>query len=144
MTGVTGFQRKHVTLAWSDKHELHGLKVVMRRRPLGEMNAATLAELPGEGKPWVDLTPAEKVARSEYNAADLAGLIVEWNFTDDDGNHVPVTAEGVLRHCDLDMINDMWEAYNNSTVRVAPPLPKSSGDGLSEDWAPIQEPLTPS
>lgn len=144
MSGVAGFQRGRVRLVWSEEHELHGLEVVMRRRPLGEMNEATLAELPGEGKPWANLTPKEKVARSEYNAADLASLIIEWNFTDDDGEPVPISAEGVLRHCDLDMINDMWEAYNGSTVRVSPPLPTSSDDGLSEDWAPIQEPLPPS
>lgn len=144
---MTLWQRGRVTLAWSDKHELHGLEVVMRRKPMGEFLDDWLAE-GDEATAWDDLSPKERAIRTRRNAEDLAGLIVSWNLADDDEQPVPVGADSVLAHCDTAMINAMRDAYQAATTRVPPPLPESSTDGseveVPEDWGPAQEVLTTS
>lgn len=137
------WQRGRVTLTWSPDHELHGLEIVMRRRTLAEINEATLVERPDDGKSWASLTPKERVARTEANAEDLAGLIVSWNLADAAGELAPHTPAGLLANLDPSIVNEMWDAYHGLTLRVAPPLPKSSEPGPSEWDLPAQEPLDP-
>jgi hypothetical protein len=140
---TTLWQRGRVVLVWPEQHEMHGLEVVMRRRSLAEANELMLTERPGDGKDWADLSPKERVARAENGADDLADLIVSWNFADDYGNPVPHTAAGILAACDNQMINAMWETYNDAIIRVSPPLPKSSEPGPDEWDLPPQETLSP-
>ncbi len=135
------WQRGRITLVWSPEHPLHGLEITMRRRTLGEI--ADVLETGEAGRSaWGDLTPKERAARTVENAADLAGLIASWNFANDDGDPVPHTAEGILAHCDTDLINDVWDAYADATVRVAPPLRKNSSESQPEglEWEPMESP----
>lgn len=140
------WQRGRVELTWSPAHELHGLQVTMRRRPLGRVIEAWLVD--GEDEPRSDLTMKEVIERRRRDADELASLVVSWNLADDEGAPVPITGEGVLDNCDQAMISAMWRAYNDATVRVPPPLPESSGAGPAvsqpdppEDWGPAQETL---
>lgn len=140
------WQRGRVTLTWSPAHELHGLEIVMRRRSLGEINAAMLDE-PDDRRDWADLTTKQRIAQREANAADIAALVVSWNLADDDGVPVPPSAGGVLSVCDGPMLSAMWEAYNEATLRMSPPLPPSSDAGHAVpppgEWdLPAQEVLT--
>lgn len=141
---MTLWQRGRVTLTWSDKHELHGLEIVMRRKPFAEFLDDWLAE-GDETAAWDDLSPKERAERTRRNAEDLASLIVSWNLADDDEQPVPVGVGSVLAHCDTAMINAMRDAYQAATTRVPPPLPESSTAGseaeVPEDWGPAQEPL---
>lgn len=148
------FQRGRVRLIWSDQHELHGLVVQCRRRPLREVLDGWLRES-GDGRPWSALSTAEKVAQAKENAEAFAELIMGWNLADDAGMLVPwppldstgqtyawppaagkegdeARAAGgalLMQHCDDDMISDMREAYIAATLRVAPPLPERSESG---------------
>lgn len=146
------WQRGKVTLTWSPGHDLHGLEVVMRRRPLGAVLASWREDGDDDRRPWAELTGPEKAERVERDAAFLVGLIVSWNLADDDEQPVPVTVDGLLGECDDDMISDMRAAYVDATVRVAPPLPPNSDAGpapeldagVPEEWAaamPAQEVL---
>lgn len=136
------WQRGRVTLKWSPEHELHGLEVVMRRQPFGQVINDWMAE--GEGKaPWDDLTPKQRAERSTEAAEDLVAQIISWNFGDDDGNPVPVSVDGLLGECDSVMINQMQLAYSEATTRMPPPLSLSSDDGPPGEWdLPAQETLT--
>lgn len=148
------FQRGRITLVWSEGHELHGLRVECRRRPLDEVLDGWLRDA-DDGRPWAELSTAEKVGQAKENAEVFAGLIVAWNLADDNGVPVPwppvdqygqayswppaVGKEGdearaagaavLMRHCDDDMIGDMRQAYTAATLRVAPPLPQRSESG---------------
>jgi len=126
------WQRGRVTLVWPEGHELHGLQVVMRRRPFGEVLDEWIEEDP---RPWDELDPKERIARTRENAGALASLVLSWNLADDDGNPVPVGVDGLLAACDDVMIGAMREAYTSATSRVSPPLPKNSVDG-PEGWDP--------
>jgi hypothetical protein len=150
-----GFQRGRIILEWPEGHDLHGLEVVMRRRPLGEvMDAwATADEL--ESIPWDDRTKEQHIELNRRNVAELAGMLVSWNFEDQRGRPVVLPealerrVEVLLRHCDAPMITDMRTAYNTALIRVAPPLPPSSAPGPeatepeeeSWDMAGLQEVL---
>lgn len=145
------FQRGRITLTWSEGHDLHGLQVQCRRRPLGEVLDVWLRD-DDDGRPWSALSTAEKVDRAKANAESFAAVIVGWNLADDDGAVVPwppvdpatggavvwppqddraraIAGAVLMRHCDDDMINDMREAYASVTLRVAPPLPQRSPNG---------------
>jgi hypothetical protein len=155
-----GFKRGGVTLTWSERHELHGLEIVMRRQPLAEfvdqwMDDAGLAD-------WDDLTRKERAERTRRNAENLAMLIESWNLEDEGGRLVELPprdgtekadrrrADIVLQHCDVAMINAMSTAHANATTSVPPPLPESSEPGSTgptepepaEDWGPLQEPIS--
>jgi len=138
------FRRGLVTLVWPEDHELHGLKVVMRRRPFADV----IEEIESESaENWNDLTPRERAERSRGNAATLGGLIVSWNLADDDGNLVELPplswnwspdaiakakndrADVLIRHCDQQMIADMRDAYMAGTSRISVPLEPSSAPG---------------
>lgn len=122
-----GFQRGRVILEWPEDHELHGLEVVCKRQPLGEVIAEWADDI--DDTTWDAMTRDQRTERTRANAAKLADLIVEWNFEDAKGQTVKPTAAGVLAHCDGLMISDMRTAYNTAISRVAPPLPTSSGPG---------------
>lgn len=143
-----GFQRGRVTLKWSEQHDLHGLEIVMRRKPLGEVFEGWLSEDGDKlaDRPWDERSAEERVEISERNASEFAALIVEWNLEDDDGRPVilptlPSVGDSarpavlrrrgrvLLQHCDVDMIDSMRLAYSTATARVSPPLPTSSGPG---------------
>lgn len=135
------WQRGRVNLTWSEAHQLHGLEVVMRRQPFGEIIDEWLAE-GDDRRDWDELSPKERAVRSQKNAAEVGALIVSWNLADDDGLPVTPSVENLLAHCDSSMINDMREAYTAATARVAPPLPPSSDDGPPGEWdLPPQETL---
>lgn len=135
------WQRGRVTLKWSEQHELHGLEIVMRRRPLKDTVAALMGDEDG-GRRWADFTPAEQGQRLERSAGKLAALIIGWNLADESGEAVMPSAEAILSLCDSDMITDMWTAYDEATSRVSPPLPKSSEPGPGEWDLPPLELLT--
>lgn len=136
-----GFQRGRVILEWPEDHELHGLEVVMRRRPLGEVMDAWAAGDEVESIPWDDRTRKQHVEFNRRSVADLASLLVSWNLEDDRGQPIVLpdldgTDEALdarvavlLQHCDAPMITDMRTAYNTALIRVAPPLPQSSEPG---------------
>jgi hypothetical protein len=144
VSGVALWQRGQIRLVWPAEHQMHGLEVLMRRRPIGPTIEEGLSGV--EDRPWSELTAKERAIKAQENAADLAGLIVEWNFADEQGQPVPATVDGILTHVDNQMINDMWTAYGEGTSRVAPPLPDSSDGGSpTDEWdLPPQEPMTPS
>lgn len=156
-----GFQRGRVTVKWPEGHELYGFEIVMRRRPFGEVLDEWEHET--EQRDGAALTGAERAARSRAAAVSLVNLILSWNLEDDDtGKPVPVSVDGLLGVCDIDMIYAIRAAYESS-LAVAPPLPTSSvpssstpssgmnGNGaatgpalptMPEDWGPVtQEPL---
>lgn len=161
---MTTWSRGRVNLVWSAAHELHGLQVVMRRRPFGELLDEWAAEEDGGTvgpAEWDALPAKERAERTRANTGRLAALIMSWNLADDLGEPVPwpprdATGEPIawppadqagldagaavlLQHCDASMIADMRTAYNEATNRVAPPLSPSSGDG-PEDWSPADLP----
>lgn len=126
------WQRGKVVVKWPEGHLMHGCEITMRRRPLGEITNAWVNASSEPDQPWAALTPKERAARTEANAADLAGLITGWNIADDDGVPVLITADGILAVFDQEMFNDVWDAYNAATTRLSPPLPKKSVDGPGE------------
>lgn len=162
------FQRGRITLVWSEGHELHGLRVNCRRRPLEEVLDGWLRES-DDGRPWSTLSVAEKVEQAKANAAVLAALIMSWNLADDNGVPVPwppldqygqthpwppplgpagdeARAAGgalLMQHCDDDMISDMRQAYLDATLRVAPPLPQKSESGPDGPSAPSETSTAP-
>lgn len=141
------WQRGRVNLTWSPGHELHGLEVVMRRQPFGQvLDEWETSDSDASG--WLEASLKERAARSRDGAAHIVGLIISWNLADEKGAPVPITTDGLLSVCDFEMIEDMKAAYLEATRRVSPPLPPSSGDGPPasqpdppEDWGPAQETL---
>jgi hypothetical protein len=162
-----GFQRGRVILEWPEKHELHGLEVVMRRQPFGDFMDNWLADLGGVAASD-ELPMKERAARMQRNADTFVELIVSWNLEDEGGEPVmlPPRIDGdaerdmerarvVHRHCDTAMLGAMRDAYESATTRVPPPLPENSGPGsppavstapeMPEEWAMpgAQEVLAP-
>lgn len=137
------WQLGRVVLEWHEPGPTHGLRIVMRRRPLGEL--ADLWEKPGaeDDRKVATMTRAEKAKETRENSALLAGLILEWNIAGGDGELAPITGESLLAYCDLDTINDIWDRYTEATTRVAPPLPSSSDGGQPSEETALQLPTEP-
>lgn len=133
-----GWQRGRITLKWSDQHELHGLVITMKRRPLGALVDEWMGQGDEERKDWDLLTPKERADRAMQNAEDLAKLIIEWNYEDDEGAPVAATLDGILRHVDDAMISYLWESYSVASSRLAPPLPQSSEPGPQAPEPPAE------
>lgn len=114
-------------ITWPYGHDLHGFEVQCRALRLGELldmaaKASTAKETPEEMGTLVD---------------DFAALITDWNREDDDGNPVPVSADG-LRTLEASDFFDLLEAYLNAGgMSVPDPLPGSSPTG---DRSPVQLP----
>lgn len=159
------WQRGRVTLVWSPGHDMHGLEIVMRRQPFGEVLDDWAAEGEEGRRAWAELTTAQRIESSRRSAVALGRLIVSWNLADDDGQPVVLPARDgtdevdavrgaiVLQHCDSAMMQDMRDAYVGATLRVSPPLSASSDAGpapeleagVPEEWAaamPGQEVLS--
>lgn len=134
------WQRGRIVLEWPPGHDLHGLEIVMRRQPFGQVIDDWMAD--GDGKAsWDDLTPKQRAERSTATSTGLVAQIISWNLGDAKGNPVPVSVDGLLGECDSVMINQIQLAYSTETNRLPPPLPESSDDGPGEWDLPAQEVL---
>ena len=128
-----------VTLEWPAGHYLHGLEIVCRRRPLGEVLDLWVAGS-GSERP---LEPQERADQLRRNADELASLIVEWNADDSADQAVPATGEGLLSILTNDDIDDVWDAYRQATSRVPPPLPQNSDAGSPSAAEELELPMEP-
>ncbi|MCU1687782.1 MAG: hypothetical protein JWQ81_8521 [Amycolatopsis sp.] len=84
----------------------------------------------------------EEYATLKYNrqiADYFAPYLVEWNLTDDDGNPVEATREG-LDTCETPFLAKIVDAWQLAGIRVAAPLAKPSRDGeqLLEESIPME------
>lgn len=132
-----------VVLEWREPGPRLGLRIVMRRRPLGELTDLWEQQDAAADLPVAEMTPADKAKEMRDNAETLAGLILEWNIGGDDEEPAPISRESLLAYCDLDTINDIWDRYRDETTRVAPPLPSSSDDGQTSEETALQLPMEP-
>jgi hypothetical protein len=138
------WQLGRVNLDWKEPGPQFGLHVTMRRRPLGEVTDLWEAEAePRDTRRWAELTGPEQAARAKEQAAELAGLIIEWNVGGRGDKVAPVSAESLLRYCDFETINAIWAKYAEGTTRVAPPLSSSSADGQLSAETELQLPMEP-
>jgi hypothetical protein len=141
---VALWQLGKVVLEWREPGPQLGLSVTMRRRPLGELTEFWESETADrDNRPGSELTPPEKAARAKEQAVELAGLIVDWNVAGRGDKAAAVSADSLLRYCDYDTINAIWQKYAEATTRVAPPLPSSSDDGQPSEEQALQLPTEP-
>lgn len=144
-----------VVIDFPQGHPQHGLEVVMRRRRIGEVLDDLTAPPPKSREELTAMTREEQQAytaqMSSDSIAELAGLIVDWNFAvpvkdEETGawvdTPVPLGPDGVLL-MDDDTFTAIQDAYRTATTRVAPPLPEPSDAGEPSEAALMlpQEPL---
>ncbi|MFF7550949.1 hypothetical protein ACFZCU_46205 [Streptomyces canus] len=100
-----------VRIGFSPDHQYHGAEARIRHMSLGE---------------W------EAVIESDDSGAveEMAKRLVSWNFTDDNGDPIPATSEG-LRQVDTSLVTALKIAWIQSLTGVhsADPLPQSSPSG---------------
>jgi hypothetical protein len=130
------------TLYWPEGHYLHGLEIVMRRRPLGEVLDLWREFGSDDQRLLRDMTPAERADSMQDSVEKLAKLVEEWNAVDRKTREpIEPTVEGLLATLGFDDVDDVWTAYRDATTRVAPPLPPSSADGSPSAEAELQLPM---
>lgn len=134
------WQPGRVHLSWPEGHYLHGLEITMRRRSMGDVLDIWERE---EATPARDAPLAERAPAMRRSAEDLAALILDWNATDEASEPVPVTGPGLLTVLSFDDVQDVWDAYQNATSRVAPPLPSNSDGGQPSEEQALQLPTEP-
>lgn len=109
----------------------------MRRQRIAEVLTDLTANTPPTDAEFEALTPQERaayaVALSERNIAEFAGLVVEWNFVDNDAP-VPVSVDGV-KMLDQQAFEAIQAAYIEATRKVSPPLPQPSPAGEPSEAA---------
>ncbi|WP_406156985.1 hypothetical protein [Streptomyces canus] len=116
-----------VRIDFSPDHQYHGAEARIRHMSLGE---------------W------EAVIESDEDSAveEMAKRLVDWNFTDDNGDPIPATREG-LRQVDTSLVTALKVAWIQSLtgVHAADPLPQSSPSGEPSLVASVpMEALSPS
>lgn len=142
------WRRGRVVLTWEHDPELAGLRIVMRRRPLGETLERWEAEDTAASLPaWEEMSGRQRADKLRGFADDLASLIVEWNLEDDRGDVAEISGASLVALLDNETIIAIRETYEQATTKVAPPLPQPSGDGSRSEEAALTlptEPLSPS
>lgn len=147
-----------IIIGFPEGHPQHGLEVVMRRRGIGEV-LADLTSPPPKSREELQAMPREEVNAellriSEQNMAEIADLVVDWNFAvtvkdEKTGKWVDravqVSLEGI-RLMDDDTFAAIQDGYTEATRRVAPPLPQPSdgGEPSEVELKLPQEPLSDS
>lgn len=124
---MTGYVRKRriIDLDFSTRGEdFAGLEVKARSISMGELlRVSELLELKVFG-----LIKVENVPKARELLELLAGALVEWNVTEEDGTPVPRTVEGLLS-LDDDFNHDLIGSWLLALSAVPPPLDKPSPDG---------------
>lgn len=106
--------------------EMAGLEVRCRRVSVG-----TLFDVGA-------IVDRRKESKEAFTAAveELAKVIVSWNYEDDDGNPVPISAETLLEE-DADFILGLFKAWTDALGGVPAPLEQASPDGEMEAQIPM-------
>lgn len=118
----------------------------MRRKRIGEVLSGLADGLPPSDEEFARMSREAQaeyaLQRSERNIAEFASMVTEWNFTDDDGQPVPITPEGV-KLLDNQAYEAIEAAYDEATRKVPRPLPQPSPVGEPSEVALSlpQEPL---
>lgn len=81
-------------------------------------------------------TVADISAAAENNAGFIKALLPEmiaviksWNLEDEEGNPVPVSAEGLMHEFELKQVGDIISAWLDVYAGVSAPLDQPSDDG---------------
>ena len=143
--GETTWTPGLVTLEWTEGHYLHGLRIVMRRRPVGDVLKIWRESDPSteDGRKASELDYRQRATVAEDSVTSLAGLIEEWSAVTRTGEPIPATPDGLLSMLTFEDIDDIWTEYHNRTTRVARPLSPSSDDGSPSAGPEFDLPTVP-
>lgn len=116
------YQRSTFKLVFADP-DLEGLEVKAKR--LSVRALLDLAKL--RDRDWNDLD----VVDSQLDAlcGQLVKFLLAWNLEDEESNHVPLTADGLMGQ-DLGLLLGITSALLDASAGVSPPLSGPSKDGV--------------
>jgi hypothetical protein len=138
--------RKVYVLDFADT-ELDGLEVRAKSAPLGMMlqlgaSADSFNGVPDVGE-MAELDEARQLALVKGSMTQLraivdmyAGVLVGWNLTDDDGQPVPATADGLLT-LDPPHLMMIIRAWQQAVAAVPPASAPTSNAGAPSEVPPL-------
>jgi hypothetical protein len=118
---MQGFRRKNLVLTFPEDSDFADLRIKSKR-----LNVDQLLELAA----LRNLNPRdpESLAELKRIAPVLAGVLIEWNYEDDGGEPVPLTAR-TIGDLDYELAVAVLRALIGAASGVSRPLPPPPSDG---------------